>query len=196
MPSLIFAERSGVNAPQLASEIQAALSLSTLPSFSQLDKNFVITHPDISEANRSAIQTVINNHVANPLFGVDLANLKPTNVTINGAATLTWTNMPAALTSIAATEGKLPLFGASVGRLCVRVNTAGAAGAVLVAQFSLDGSNYVNGPQVPINSTGLKVSALASIPDQYQADVFFRMAGQGGNGTADPAFGLITLQVA
>lgn len=116
--------------------------------------------------------------------------------TINGGAPITWTNMPAALTPLPQTETKLPLFDARYGRLTARVQVAGFSGALLISQFSLDGVNYVNGPEVPIGTTGLKVSNLVLVPEQYKTDVFFRMAGQGGNATADPQFGMVTLQIA
>lgn len=194
MTTLTFTERPGVNAPQLVSEIATALSLTTPPTFAQVDKNFLVSHPNISAGDQSAIQTVITNHTANPLFGISETDLKPFVVTLNGAQPVTWTNMPAALTGLPQSSLKVPLHVASVARFTAWVQVAGFTTAVLIAQFSLDGTNFVNGPQVPINTTGLKVSSLAVVPEAYRTDVFMRLAGQGGNATADPQFGVVTVQ--
>jgi hypothetical protein len=194
MATLTFAERSGVNGSQLASEIQTALSLTSLPAFAQVDKNFTVTHPNISAGNQSAIQTVITNHVADPLFGVSAATLDIFVVTINGAVPIVWTNMPLALTGTTGTRTKIPLAGVRFTRLTADVLVAGSTNAVLIAQVSLDGSAWTSGPQVSISSTGLKVSSLVVVPPQFQVDCFFRIAGSGGDGAADPQFGLVTVQ--
>lgn len=153
--------------------------------------DILVTGPTLVTGNKPVIQAFLDTYAYDPTYG---RTLEPYVVTINGGAPLTWTNMPAALTGLPQTETKLPLHVASVARLAARVQVAGFAGAVLIAQFSLDGSNYVSGPQVPINTAGLKVSALAVVPDAYKTDVFFRIAGSGGNATADPQFGLVTIQ--
>lgn len=116
--------------------------------------------------------------------------------TLNGVQPVTWTNMPAAKTPVPGSLTRLPLFDAQYARLTCDVGVVGAAGAVLIAQVSLDGSTFVDGPQVTIDTLGLRVSPLVSVPEQYRDDVFFRLAGSGGNATADPQLRLTTLQVA
>lgn len=196
MATLTFSERAAVNGPQLMSEIQTALSLSSLPLFAQVAKNFTVSHPDIAAGNQSAIQTVITNHVADPLFGVTVADLKPWIITMNGGAAITWTNMPLALTEAAGTRTKLQLQTASFGRLTCDVRAVGTAGALLIAQLSLDGTAWTSGPQVSLATTGLKVSTMVAIGNQFKTDCFFRLAGSGGDGVADPQLGLTTVQFA
>jgi hypothetical protein len=116
--------------------------------------------------------------------------------TLNGTQPVVWSNMPAAKTAVAGSLTRLPLFDAQYARLTTDVGVAGFAGAVLIAQVSLDGSTWVDGPSVGIDALGLRVSTLVSIPAQYRTDVFFRLAGQGGNAAADPQLRLTTLQVA
>jgi hypothetical protein len=195
MATLTFTERAGVKAPQLVSEIRTALSLTSLPSFAQVDKNFQVSHPDISAANQSAIQTIITNHVADPLFGVVASELDLNTITLNGGSPIVWTNMPAALTEATGTRTRLPLLTAQFGRLTCHVLVAGAASAILIAQLSLDGTSWTSGPQVSLASVGLQVSPLVPIGPQFKTDCFFRIAGSGGNATADPSFGLVTLQL-
>jgi hypothetical protein len=120
--------------------------------------------------------------------------LNPYVVTINGGQPITWTNMPSALTGAQGTQTKVPLYTAYVARLTADVLVAGSTNAVLIAQVSLNGSSWTSGPQVSISTTGLKVSGLVVIPAQFQTDCFFRIAGQGGDGVADPQFGLTTVQ--
>lgn len=192
MATLLF-NSVNANGPQLAGEIRVALGFAGSPVVRYIDNQMAVEHPDISESNRTTIQSAITAHVPNLLFGVVL---RPYIFTINGAGLLTWTNMPLALTAATGTQTKLPLFEASFARLTVHVTTAGTAAAVLIAQVSTDGVTYTNGPQVAVNTTGLKVSTLVSIPSQFQTDCFFRMAGSGGDGVADPAFGMITVQIA
>ncbi|MDQ5822414.1 MAG: hypothetical protein M3540_13335, partial [Actinomycetota bacterium] len=85
-------------------------------------------------------------------------------------------------------------------RLLSNVGQAGTATAALRVQYSLDQAawNYLDGgtgPSVGINTTGLKVSAWLNLPAGAKADVFLRVVGINGDGTADPSFGNIILQV-
>jgi hypothetical protein len=116
--------------------------------------------------------------------------------TLNGTQPVTWTNQPAAKTPVAGSLTRLPLHDAQYARLTTDVGAVGAPGAVLIAQVSLDGTTFVDGPSVAIDALGLQVSSLVAVPAQYRTDVFFRLAGQGGNATADPQLRLTTLQVA
>lgn len=178
-----------VDPRQVAEQIRADRSWADAPSVAVTQSQLLVTHALIAPGDDAAIQAVIDAYVYEP-------SLQPYVFAINGAAPLTWTNMPAAMTEAPGSRTRLPLHSASYARLTCDVRTAGFAGAVLIAQVSLDGSSWVNGPQVPIGSTGLKVSGLVVLPPQYQADVHFRMVGQGGDGVVDPVFGLVTLQVA
>jgi hypothetical protein len=150
----------------------------------------LVTGPSLVAGNSAAIQTFLNTYTYDATFGKTVATV----VTINGGQPLTWTNMPLALTGLTQTECKLPMQDVNHARLTARVVVAGTAAAVLIAQFSLNGSSYTNGPQVAINTTGLKVSNLGIIPAQFKTDCFFRLAGSGGDGVADPQFGLVTIQ--
>ena len=114
-----------------------------------------------------------------------------------------WTNQPAGPTELfGTTVGRLKadLTSASQVRLIVNVATGGAAGAAIRAQYSTDQStwNYLDGatgPSVGVGTTGLKVSAWASVTGAAKADVFIRVVGVSGDGTADPAFANVLLQV-
>jgi hypothetical protein len=153
--------------------------------------DIIVTGPTLVAGNKPAIQTFLNGYVFDPLFG---AQLKPYVVTLNAGSPLTWTNMPSALTGAAGVRTKVPLDGVRFGRLTADVLVAGTAGAVLIGQLSLDGSAWTSGPQISLGSIGTKVSSFVAIGAQFQTDTFFRIAGQGGDGAADPQFGLVTVQ--
>jgi hypothetical protein len=114
-----------------------------------------------------------------------------------------WTDQPAAVTEfLGATRNrvKIDLTNASTARLVVNVVTAGATGAKLAVQYSTDGSawNYLDGgtgPSVAVDATGVVASSAVNIVAGAKADVFLRLIGVSGNATADPAFGLIQLQI-
>jgi hypothetical protein len=114
-----------------------------------------------------------------------------------------WTNQPAGLTELfGTTVGRLKadLTATAQVRLIANVATAGAAGAAIRAQHSTDQStwNYLDGatgPSVGVGTTGLKVSAWVNVTGAAKADVFIRVVGISGDGTADPAFGNVLLQV-
>lgn len=105
----------------------------------------------------------------------------------------TWTNMPAALTEV---------FGSTLHRVrldltmyeriefFVNVSVAGAGGAQLIPQVSLDDVAYVE-PwflSVFINAIGRQVVAADAIPPEYRGVVFLRLMGVQGNGALDPSF--------
>lgn len=103
----------------------------------------------------------------------------------------TWTNMPNALTEMAeAPRIKLDLTNATQVCLGASIAVAGAAGADLLVQYSTDESawstltsNFIN-----VGATGTQRTALENIPAGAKADVFIRLVGQQGSGTADPQF--------
>lgn len=179
-----------INLPQLASEMGTTSIGGPDPSQWFTNNSKTIWADDVSQAT---LDNAIAAHNADPTFGVAPAD----TFTFNGVALLTWTNMPAALTEVPGSRSKIYLGGRSFARMTCHQTVVGASGAILKVQVSTDQLNWVDGPSVAINgTTGLKVSSLVAIPPQYQTDVFVRLAGIGGNGTADPQFGLVTLQVA
>lgn len=113
-----------------------------------------------------------------------------------------WTNQPSAVTELfGATRhrAKIDLTNASTARLVVDVVVAGATGATLRGQYSLDGSTWFyldgsGGPSAVIDSIGLAVSSTIMLDGAALADVFIRIVGKDGDAAADPAFGLIMLQ--
>ena len=115
------------------------------------------------------------------------------------AAAKVWTNMPATLTefiALAIHRSKLDLTGATQARLVVRQTVAGATNAKLKVQYSTDESTWVDICLVAVGTgVATKAGAWTDIPAGAKADVFIRLTGIDGDGAADPAFGLIVLQV-
>lgn len=122
----------------------------------------------------------------------------------NGASQA-WSAMPAALTEYrggSTARWKYDLSYASQARFVVRVSTAGAVGAELRVQYSLDETtwNYLDGASGPavtgINNTSpTKESVWVTIVAAARTDVWLRVIGIGGDGTLSPAFGTVALQV-
>jgi hypothetical protein len=119
---------------------------------------------------------------------------------------LTWTNQPAALTELNGTTARRTQFdlsNVSQVRLTENVLTAGAAGppaAKLRAQYSTDQSSWsyldgASGPSLNIDSVGLQVSPWVTVTAGAKADVYLRIVGLDGNGTADPVLGRLDLQL-
>ena len=113
--------------------------------------------------------------------------------------TNTWTNQPAALTEflgLTVHRVKIDLTDVDKIRLDARVNTAGVSGSVLFLQYSTDESAWstltIN--QISMTATGTKATAWEDIPAGARGDVFVRIAGQSGNGTADPVIGNVILE--
>ena len=78
--------------------------------------------------------------------------------------------------------------------------TAGSANALICAQYPTDQVNwfYLDGGTTPcaaINATGVRTSAFVNLVAAAKADVFLRSVGRSGDGSADPAFGQISIQV-
>ena len=123
------------------------------------------------------------------------------------AATITWTNMPVAITEFnALTRHRqgMDLTNYTQVRIVVNVMVAGAATPALIAlQYSIDSGvtwNYLDstgantGPNANISSTGLKVGSWVTIDSTAQADVWLRVIGVSGDAAADPQFGSIAAQ--
>lgn len=115
----------------------------------------------------------------------------------------TWPNQPAALTEFSGatwTRHRIDLTDFDTFRLAVRVVTAGFAGATVGVQYSTDNEatwlpNGSLAGAVAIDSTGAKLGSVVNLPANAKAEVVLRVAGLGGNGTADPAFGNIGVQL-
>jgi hypothetical protein len=114
-----------------------------------------------------------------------------------------WTNQPPALTELFGStigRNKADLTASAQVRLLCDVAQAGAATAAIRVQYSTDQAswNYLDGatgPSVNLNTTGLKVSSWVNLAAGAKADVFLRVVGVNGDGTADPGFANILLQV-
>ena len=119
----------------------------------------------------------------------------------NADLTTIWPNMPNAQTEFFGSTSmrtKYDLTNSTQARLLVNVGpTAGQAGATLAVQYSTDQATWNNlGTSVSIaTANSLQVSAFAAVPAGAKADVFLRVVGAGGNGTIDPRFGNVQLQV-
>ncbi len=120
-------------------------------------------------------------------------------------STQTWTAMPAALTEFnGGQQGriKVDLSLATQARLIVRTqSTVGASGAELRAQYSTDENTWayldgLTGPAIPLNAANAtQVSAWVNLAAGAKADVFLRLIGINGDGSASPTFGNISVQV-
>jgi hypothetical protein len=124
-----------------------------------------------------------------------------------------WTNHPLALTELLGSTNlrqQAAATGLTECRFQVGVTVIGhTTPARVFPQFSLDsGSNWTNldgssGTAQPadvayapaINTLGHKTTGWKSLTANARADVLLRVAGAGGNGTADPAFSHITLEM-
>lgn len=124
----------------------------------------------------------------------------PWAVTLFMAGDLTlWSNMPAALTefrSILNTRTKLVLTSATQSRVTVRKGGASASTAKIKVQYSADESTWYDLCLVLlITGSNTCVGSWTDVPVGAKADVFIRLVGIDGDDTADPTFGLITLQI-
>ena len=113
---------------------------------------------------------------------------------------VTWSNMPAAATEFLGTVHrrlKVDLTDADKVRLVARVSTVGQAGATLKAEYSTDelAWNNLTANTIPLGSIATAATAWEAVPAGAKGDVFVRLLGAGGNGTLDPVFGNIMLEV-
>ena len=72
----------------------------------------------------------------------------------------------------------------------------GTATSTLRVQYSTDQVTWTDLPGTSISTAtvGLKTSTFTAVPAGAKQDVFLRVVGQGGDGAADPAFGVSSLQ--
>ncbi len=115
----------------------------------------------------------------------------------------TWVNQPLAVTEFLGSSRhrtRVDLTNANQARITVhRFGGTAAATAEIAVQYSTDGVSWfyldgVSGPSVNISTVGLQVSNWVNIASGAKGDVYLRIVGRGGNGAADPLFGLITVQ--
>lgn len=149
-----------------------------------------------------------HKHVAMQPEGPDSSLVRPSNwndahdappfvVPIVGAS-VTWSNMPAAATEFIGNPRTMyDLTHVGEVRIVVCVGVAATAGATLKIQYSLDESAWSDlTPALGgLNSAGCKVGAWTAVPAGAKTDVFLRILGEGGNGTLDPQFRSVHLQV-
>jgi hypothetical protein len=69
MATLVYAPKD-VNGLQLGAEVQTARSLSSPASVKYANGQLVVEHQGLSAGDSSAVQTVVNNHVPDPNYGV------------------------------------------------------------------------------------------------------------------------------
>jgi hypothetical protein len=108
--------------------------------------------------------------------------------------------MPAALTDFLGGTGmktRIDLTSASQVRLVTYQGAVGATNAKLKIQYSTDQSawNDLCVVAVGAGATQVKSGAWTAVPAGAKSDVFLRLMGIDGDAAADPAFGMITLQV-
>jgi hypothetical protein len=77
------------------------------------------------------------------------------------------------------------------------MGVAGSASAVIWLQYSTDQSNWFDlmTERLACGTLGVLESAWEDIPAGAKQDVFIRIVGSGGNGTLDPQFRRVELQV-
>ena len=124
----------------------------------------------------------------------------PIEITLCSSATeVKLLNMPAALTEykgLTIFRTKVDFTNAASSRLVVRQGVAGATNAKLKVQYATDESTWVDLCLVAVGAgVGTKAGSWTAVPSGAKGDVFLRLVGIDGDGTADPEFGLIVLQV-
>ena len=145
------------------------------------------------------LDVVISSHPSKQWVTGDPAYV-PDSIPLNGVASATWTNQPGALTALAGSTIQRDMTLASQARLVGNVITAGANAAVMGFQYLASGNNWrfldgMSGPSFSLSGTGLRTSLWVPLEAEAKADVQTRLMGVSGNGTADPAFGEVELQV-
>jgi hypothetical protein len=161
----------------------------------------VLASPQIPQAHAHAISDVTGLQTAldgKQNVGQGGGGVGTTDVVLVNTSFI-WTNMPAADTELAGATSsrfRVDLTGYTEYRWMVNVNVAGVAGADLRVQYSTDDVSYTNlSSEIDIGSLGRKITAWAALPAGARADVWLRIMGKQGNGTADPNLSQLRLQV-
>ncbi len=85
-------------------------------------------------------------------------------------------------------------------RIVVGCSVVGSANTVVYPQWSTDDTNFTTlgsgatTDTAQLDVIGTKVSSWITLPSGAQADVFWRVVTQGGDGVADPVVGTVMLQ--
>jgi hypothetical protein len=87
---------------------------------------------------------------------------------------------------------KIDLSQFSDVHLVAAVPDAGATGCVLTMQYSADGTNWSNGPQVAVGTSGVRVGYKYTLSGV--GDVFVRLVTTGGDDLADLSLGNVFLR--
>lgn len=122
----------------------------------------------------------------------------------------TWTNQPSAENELNATLSRVLVFDTTLYRSfrwTLRVQGASASANTpkcYVKYASVDtghvaatdtiGYTTLTGTDISLATAGSLKSSWVDLPDVARADLFWRIFCSGGDGVADPAFGLITFQ--
>lgn len=124
---------------------------------------------------------------------------------VNPTTNLVWTDMPSAVTEFAGNtylRKKLDLTDFTEFRLCSTQVNAGVSGAKLRLEYSTDQSTWNNLEDT--TTTGdidaylpgiARAGLYRPIVAAARADVYLRVVGYGGNGTADPSWRMLAIQV-
>ena len=115
----------------------------------------------------------------------------------------TWTNMPAADTEYFNTRTRawFDLTDAREFRLVIGMAVAGFAGADCRLQYAAsDAGPFTNldgglGPELPVDSIASQKTAWATINSAARADVVLRVMCKDGNGTIDPQFRGVRVEI-
>lgn len=135
------------------------------------------------------------------------AALIPTQYTI--VAQQAWTNKALALQEFLNTNQRrlsVDMTNATQFRIIAGVTVQGVAASVTGVQYSDDGgttwrgldngtSGVISTVTISDFGTGTKVSAWTNLATGAKADRLIRVVGSGGDGTADPAFSNICIQL-
>ena len=167
----------------LALCLLASAAFAESPEFGaiRLEVTPATKHAFVSAKPESTDATVISTNEWNA------AHTTPT-YSVCGSAPLVWDTQPSSLTELAATTSqrcRINLSNAASVRVVVPVTVAGAATAVIRAQYTTDttcasGWAYLDGsagPSVSISSTGVKTSAIVTLATAAVADVCIRYIG-------------------
>lgn len=113
-----------------------------------------------------------------------------------------WTNMPSAVTELFGLDNRrvvADLTSATQARLMVNITVNGSTGSKLYVQYSTNNSTWATFTATTgaaIDSGTFATEAFTNIVAGAKiATCYLRVVGSGGNGTADPRFGNIYLEI-
>jgi hypothetical protein len=145
--------------------------------------------------NITTVQTEATNLKA------DVVALQAGVAALEGSQGRTWSGMPSPLTEFqgaTATRTRIDLSPTYKSvRLTANLITPGAAGSVLWVQYSGDGATWTDliTGRLSLATAGVFATPWEVIPPAAAKDVIVRVVGSGGDGTASPSFGLVTIDV-